>query len=54
MGKKAMIVTTDSNFYEHQRHIEYFFNESIYKTHFENEFIKETITFYEKEAKSHI
>ena len=54
MGKKAMIVTTDSNFYEHQRHIKFFHNKSIYKTHFEDEFIKETITFYEKEANEYI
>ena len=54
MGKKARIVTTESNFYENQKHIKYYFDNTIYKTYFEDEFIKETISFYQKEANEFI
>jgi hypothetical protein len=54
MGMKTKIVTTNSNFYQQQKHIKFFHDKSIYKTYFEDEFIKETVVFYEKEANEYI
>ena len=54
MGKKARVITTESNFYENQKHIKYYCDNTIYKTYFEDDFIKETVVFYQKEANVNI